>query len=287
MENKALIVDGLIKSYGDRQVLKGVSFYAKKGEILALLGGNGAGKTTTLECIEGLRTYDAGTIELNGKVGVQLQNASLPPAMKGTEALALFSKWSGSRTRQAVIESLGMAAFQNKTYRSLSTGQQRRLHLALALLGEPDILFLDEPTAGLDVEGRAALHQTLRQLNQQGMTIVLASHDMAEVEQLSHRVAIIKDGAVAFCGAPSLLHTPEEAECTLEVCFQTAPVFHQLSHARILKQEGLLCVFETDNLEDALAELCAYAKMNNNHISDVRLNRMTLEQKFLDFLEEA
>lgn len=182
--NRAIQVSGLRKSYGSHAVLKGLDLQIEKGEIFSLLGVNGAGKTTTLECIEGLRKYDSGTIIVNGKTGIQLQSSSLPAHIKPMEAVKLFAKWNRAKIDCSMLNALGIKEIEKKQYAQLSTGQKRRLHLALALISNPDIIFLDEPTAGLDVEGRLSLHEQIRKLKSQGKTIVLASHDMAEVETL-------------------------------------------------------------------------------------------------------
>ena len=166
----------------------------------ALLGANGAGKTTALECIEGIRPYEKGEIRVYGRLGIQLQNASLPAHIRPMEAVKLFAKWNRWAPDGGLLEALGIPALGKRQYAQLSTGQKRRLHLALALLGEPDILFLDEPSAGLDVEAKGALHAQLRAIQAQGRTIVLASHDMAEVESLCDRVAILQEGKLLFAG---------------------------------------------------------------------------------------
>ena len=133
----AIQVRELKKSYGSHMVLKGFDFQIEKGEILALLGLNGAGKTTTLECIEGLRKYDSGAITVNGKMGIQLQSSSLPAHIKPMEAVKLFAKWNKTKIDYAMLNGLGIKEIEKKQYIQLSTGQKRRLHLALALIGNP------------------------------------------------------------------------------------------------------------------------------------------------------
>ncbi len=165
----------------------------------------GEGKTTTLECIEGLRQFNSGQISIKGKLGVQLQSTSLPANIKAIEALTLFSKWNKSKLDKYFIEHIGLDTIKDKQYLELSTGQKRKLHLALALIGNPDIIILDEPTAGLDVESRVVLHEEIKILKKKGKTIVIASHDMAEVESLSDRIAILKDGEIVFLGPPDEL----------------------------------------------------------------------------------
>lgn len=190
----------LKKNYGANAVLKGINLTVQRGEILALLGVNGAGKTTTLECIEGLRPYDSGTIIVDGKIGIQLQSSALQAHIKPMEAVKLFAKWNKTSPDGEMLKSLGIDELSKKKYADLSTGQKRRLHLALALIGNPDIIILDEPTAGLDVEGRVSLHERIRALKAQGKTIILASHDMAEVEDLCDRIAVLRDDNIAFVG---------------------------------------------------------------------------------------
>lgn len=199
MDNIIEIKD-LKKSYGELAVLKGINLTVQRGEILALLGVNGAGKTTTLECIEGLRSYDSGTVTVNGKIGIQLQSSALQAHIKPMEAVKLFAKWNKTAPDNEMLKSLRIDWLSKKKYADLSTGQKRRLHLALALIGNPDVIFLDEPTAGLDVEGRVSLHEQIRALKSQGKTIILASHDMAEVENLCDRIAVLREGEIAFVG---------------------------------------------------------------------------------------
>ena len=134
----------LKKKYQTLEVLKDVSFDVKKGEIFGILGMNGAGKTTILECLEGFLKYDEGQIEIHGQIGIQLQSSALPAYMKVKEAMKLFSKWKHAQLDEDIVKALGIQEIADLTYRELSTGQQRRLHLALALMGHPDLLFLDE-----------------------------------------------------------------------------------------------------------------------------------------------
>ena len=138
----AIQVRKLKKSYGSHMVLKGLDFQIEKGEIFALLGVNGAGKTTTLECIEGLRKYDSGAITVKGKMGIQLQSSSLPAHIKPMEAVKLFAKWNKTKIDDVMLNGLGIKEMEKKQYIQLSTGQKRRLHLALALIGNPDVFFL-------------------------------------------------------------------------------------------------------------------------------------------------
>ena len=263
--NSAIQVRGLKKSYGSHSVLDGLDFQIEKGEIFALLGVNGAGKTTSLECIEGLRKYDSGTILVDGKMGIQLQSSSLPAHIKPMEAVKLFAKWNRTKIDYAMLNALGIKEIEKKQYIQLSTGQKRRLHLALALISNPDIIFLDEPTAGLDVEGRLSLHEQIRKLKSSGKTIVLASHDMAEVETLCDRIAILNNGNIVFCGT------------ALELTDKVGKKYF----IHIKTQQGD-STFETDNIEDALISLLGDLKQKEIHVLDIKVDRGTLEQHFIE-----
>lgn len=261
----AIQVRELKKSYGSHMVLKGIDFQIEKGEIFALLGVNGAGKTTALECIEGLRKYDSGAITVNGKMGIQLQSSSLPAHMKPMEAVKLFAKWNKTKIDDAMLDGLGIKEIEKKQYIQLSTGQKRRLHLALALIGDPDVIFLDEPTAGLDVEGRLSLHDQIRKLKSQGKTIVLASHDMAEVETLCDRIAILNSGNIAFCGTASELTDRVGRKYFI--------------HIKTRQGDN---TYETDNIEDTLISLLNELKQKKIHVLDIKVDCGTLEQHFIE-----
>lgn len=261
----AIQVRELKKSYGSHMVLKGIDFQIEKGEIFALLGVNGAGKTTALECIEGLRKYDSGAITVNGKMGIQLQSSSLPAHIKPMEAVKLFAKWNKTKIDDAMLDGLGIKEIEKKQYIQLSTGQKRRLHLALALIGDPDVIFLDEPTAGLDVEGRLSLHDQIRKLKSQGKTIVLASHDMAEVETLCDRIAILNSGNIAFCGTASELTDRVGRKYFI--------------HIKTRQGDN---TYETDNIEDTLISLLNELKQKKIHVLDIKVDCGTLEQHFIE-----
>ncbi len=262
--NEAIKISKLKKRYGAHVVLDGLDFCVRQGEIFALLGANGAGKTTSLECIEGLRKYDSGSITVNGRTGIQLQSASLPEHIKPLEAVRLFAKWNKMTPDKAMLDALGIDALAKKQYYQLSTGQKRRLHLALALTRNPDILFLDEPTAGLDVEGRLSLHEQIRQLKAAGKTIVLASHDMAEVENLCDRIAILSGGRIAFIGTVRQLN-------------ETVGKHYNIT----IQTERRSETYESDNIEETLLSLLMQYRETGEHITDIQINRGSLEQHFM------
>ena len=270
MDNIIIEIKELKKSYGANEVLKGMNLTVHKGEILALLGINGAGKTTALECIEGLRAYDSGTITVNGKTGIQLQSSALQAHIKPMEAVNLFSKWNKTVPDNEMLKSLGISELSKKKYADLSTGQKRRLHLALALIGNPDIIFLDEPTAGLDVEGRVSLHEQIRALKSQGKTIILASHDMVEVEDLCDRIAVLKDGVIAFVG------TVDEFTA-----------IGRNRHIIRIKTEDGQEDYETENITETLIAVLAGYKQKGISVSDIQTDRVSLERHFIDVVRGA
>lgn len=275
----AIKVDNLIKSYGSNTVIKNISFAVKRGEIFALLGTNGAGKTTTLECIEGIRKYDSGNIKINGKVGVQLQSSSLPGNIKAIEAYHLFCKWNKVQANMEVFEAFGLTQIKNKQYREMSTGQKRRLHLALALISNPEIIFLDEPTAGLDVEGRVSLHDQIRKLKKQGKTIIMASHDMAEVESLCDRIAILKDGKIAFEGTVNELTNEIGEQCRIHIKTER-PLQGD-------EYEQGYSIFISKNIGDTLLEVLQLCREAQNTVLDVKIEKSTLEHRFMDIAREG
>lgn len=283
----AVKIQGLTKSYGNNNVIKGISFCVNRGEIFALLGANGAGKTTTLECIEGIRRYDSGYITLDGKIGVQLQSSSLPKNIKVIEAMNLFCRWNKEALNKESIYNFGLNDIKNKKYMELSTGQKRRLHLALAMIGNPDIIFLDEPTAGLDVEGRVLIHEEIRKLKHHGKTIVLASHDMAEVESLCDRIAILKNGKIAFCGTANELTA--EAGDQSNIYIKTASTLGKinLNESEYKGEEHGYYIFTTKNISDAILELLTVIKQNKKSVLDIKIERPTLEKKFMDIAKEG
>ncbi len=191
----AIEVSDFRKTYGDVTAVDDISFTVGRGEIFGLLGPNGAGKTTTLECLEGLRRPDAGRLDifgvdpareprrLNGLIGVQLQASSLPHTMTCDDAMRFFCAYHGVTPRWDLLDRMGLGEKRDTQYDELSTGLQRRLALALAIAHEPEVLILDEPTAGLDVASRAELHRMIAELSEAGTTILLATHDMAEAER--------------------------------------------------------------------------------------------------------
>ena len=203
MSEAMIEVKNFCKLYDNFVAVDNISFTVHQGEIFGLLGPNGAGKTSTLESLEGLRPPNGGTLwvagvdpaaaphKLRNLIGVQLQSAGLPASITAGEAMKLFCAYHGVAPRFDLLDRLGLTGKRNVEFQGLSTGMQRRLSLALAVAHEPPVLFLDEPTAGLDVASRVELHNLMRELKEKGTTTILATHDMAEAEEMSDRVAIL------------------------------------------------------------------------------------------------
>ena len=214
----AISVDGLRKAYGDLPAVDSIAFEVREGEIFGMVGPNGAGKTTTIECIEGLRRPDGGTVRVLGmdpqqegyalrqRIGVQLQASALPVRIKVWEALDLFaSLYHRSADWQPLLEQLGLTDKRHAAFGKLSGGQKQRLFIALALLNDPDLVFLDELTTGLDPQARRAMWDLVHSIRQGGKTVFLTTHYMEEAEHLCDRVAIIDHGKIVALDTPEAL----------------------------------------------------------------------------------
>jgi ABC-2 type transport system ATP-binding protein len=212
----ALEIRGLVKRYGGRAVVDGLDLSIRRGELFALLGPNGAGKTTTVEILEGYRRPDDGEVNVLGvdparggadwraRIGLMLQGGGVDPRVSPREALALFARFHARpRDVDELLDLVGLRTVATTRYRRLSGGERQRLALALALVGRPELLFLDEPTAGMDPHARAATRDLLRTLRDDGATILLTTHDLADVERLADRVAILHGGRIVAEGPPA------------------------------------------------------------------------------------
>ena len=221
----AIEVAALEKRYGDNHAVNGISLSISIGEVFGLLGPNGAGKTSTVEILEGYRRADAGTVSVLGldpwkdgaalrpQIGVMLQEGGLYPGVKPLEALRLFAAYyDDPDDPERLLTLVGLDDAKRTYVRRMSGGQQQRLSLALSLIGKPSLVFLDEPTAGMDPHARATTWSMIRELRDQGVTVVLTTHAMDEAEQLCDRVAIIDHGRVVACDTPTALTTNAAAD---------------------------------------------------------------------------
>jgi len=214
----AVVVSDLVVRYGDVTAVDGVTFSAEAGEVVALLGPNGAGKTTTVETAEGYLTPAGGSVRvldraphdpwLRERVGVMPQGAGAYPGLRVGEAIRLFASYYESPDEpERLLDLLGLRSLERSTWRSLSGGEQQRLSLALALVGRPSVLFLDEPTSGVDVTGRQAIRSVVSGLRDAGACVVLTTHELAEAEKVADRVVIVDRGRVVAEGTPASLRT--------------------------------------------------------------------------------
>jgi len=230
MANPILQVENLVKRYGDVEAVRGVSFAVAEGEVFGLLGPNGAGKTSTIEVLEGLRVADSGRVsvcgfdpvknatELKHEIGAALQSTSLPDKLRVMEALRLFgSFYKRGRKPEELLKRFGLEEKRSAFYSQLSGGQKQRLALAMALLNDPKVLFLDEPTAGLDPQVRREIYDIIEELKGEKKTIVLTTHYIEEAERLCDRVAIIDHGKVIAQGTPRELKQASANTTRVEV----------------------------------------------------------------------
>ena len=283
---RVLAVAGLVKRYGGQEVVRGLSFEILRGECFGLLGPNGAGKTTTLRCCLGLVEPDAGTIDLVGepvpkaarqarmRVGVVPQMDNLDPDFTVTENLLVYGRYFGidRSTLDARIPKLldlaGLAARARAPVRTLSGGMKRRLTLARALINDPDLLILDEPTTGLDPQARHLIWDGLRQLVAQGKTILLTTHFMDEAERLATRLAVIDHGRMIACDAPRALVAGHVEPEVVEVYGDEAKVWadaHGRRIARRLELAGETAFCYADDAKPLLADLATRAGVRYLH----------------------
>jgi ABC-2 type transport system ATP-binding protein len=297
LNDTAVQVTNFRKQYGDFVAVDDISFDVRRGEIFGLLGPNGAGKTSTLETLEGLRPADGGALRVMGVdptrearklrdlIGVQLQTSGLPGSMTVSEAMRFFCAYHRVPERPDLLQRMGLGEKLPAQYHTLSTGQQRRLALALAIAHNPPIVFLDEPTAGLDVATRTELHDMMRELREEGTTIILATHDMAEAEKLSDRVAILLRGKIVATGTPRELTATGSSFTKVSVRTEGGSLAHLKTAlpgvAQQTTQEDYAVYFTTATAA-TLSAILAYIEAQGDPLVDLRVERPSLEERFLE-----
>jgi ABC-2 type transport system ATP-binding protein len=279
-----------------------VSFDVHAGEIFGLIGPNGAGKTTTMECVEGLRTFDRGAISVLGldpardayalqeRIGVQLQEAQLQKRIKVREAVALWaSLYRGPVNGDRLIDQLGLTDKRNAWFMTLSGGQKQRLFIALALINDPELVFLDELTTGLDPQARRAIWELVRGIRQRGKTVVLTTHLMEEAERLCDRVAIIDHGRIVDIGAPAALvqrHCPERTVTIVTDDPSAADRFRALAQVESVRSEGLELTVRGSG-GDFVTQVIRAVAEHRIPVIDFRTEAQTLEDVFLKLTGHA
>jgi ABC-2 type transport system ATP-binding protein len=278
----AIAVRDLRKSYGELEAVRGISFEVQQGEVFGLLGPNGAGKTTTVEILEGYRRREAGEVEVLGtdpaaaggdwreRIGVVLQSSAMYETLTVTEMLNLFAGYYREpRPVDEVVELVGLKEKRDNRVRLLSGGQRRRLDLGLALVGDPELIFLDEPTTGFDPGARRRAWETIRGLRSLGKTILLTTHYLDEAEQLADRVAVLRQGEIVASGPPAeLTGSAQQTEIRY-------------------RENGREVVLHTDEPTRLLHELTEKALADGHELEGLVVRRPSLEDVYLSLTEEA
>ena len=276
----AVEVEGVTKAYGQIEALRGVTFEIRAGEVFSLLGPNGAGKTTTVEILEGYRRRDGGAASVLGvdperadrawreRIGVVLQQSELYPNLTVREMVALFAGYyQQPREVDEVVRLVGLAEKREARVRSLSGGQKRRLDLAVALAGDPELLFLDEPTTGFDPAARRAAWEMIRSLRALGKTVLLTTHYLDEAEQLADRVAVLREGRIVAVGTPAELTGAAPAT---EIRY---------------RRDGEQVTLRTEEPTRVLHELTGRALAEGVELDGLTVRRPTLEEVYLSLTE--
>ena len=307
MTEAAVVVDQLTKRYGTRAVVEGLTFVVHPGEVLALLGPNGAGKTTTVETIEGYRRPDAGSVRVLGedpaagrpalkaRVGLMLQGGGgVYPQATPREMLRLFAGFHRPPGDVGgLIELVGLELVANTRYRQLSGGEKQRLALAIALVGAPEVLLLDEPTAGLDPAARATTRQLIGGLRDRGAAILLTTHDLADVEHMADRVILIDHGRALVRGTPSQLAAGGQARLRFRMTRSLSDPEHVALEAALL--DGVPGILASEGvgryaLEGAtpspelVERLARWSAQRGILVAEARTGGGTLEERYLELV---
>jgi ABC-2 type transport system ATP-binding protein len=298
MANPVLRVENLTKCYGDVEAVRGISFEVAEGEVFGLLGPNGAGKTSTVEILEGLRNADSGTVsvcgydpqrnpdELKRAIGAALQSTALPDKLRVMEALRLFASfYKRRRNLEDLLKRFGLEEKRNAFYSQLSGGQKQRLALAIALVNDPKVVFLDEPTAGLDPQVRREIYDVIEELRRDKKTILLTTHYIEEAERLCDRVAIVDHGKVIAQGTPRELKQASADKTRIEVRLAreeleaTLGSLEGVSDCRALNG---LYVLHCQRPPQAIVSLVKYLESQNNELVGLEIATPSLEDVFIE-----
>lgn len=293
-----LSVEHLVKRYGEHTAVRDVSFDVAAGEIFGLLGPNGAGKTSTLECLIGLRQPDGGNIQICGfdaranpagvkqLIGVALQSTALQEKITPREALQLFGSFYAKHIApQPLLERFALTEKADEPFDSLSGGQRQRLALALAFVNEPTVLFLDEPTTGLDPQSRRDLHHDIRRLREEGRTVILTTHYIEEAHQLCDRVAIVDHGRVIAIGKPDELIAASKA--TQHIAFSAVRPFDDrrlgnLPGVSAVSASDGHTIIKTAHISQTVIDLVRFLDETGNALVDLQIKRPSLEDVFIE-----
>jgi ABC-2 type transport system ATP-binding protein len=298
MGTPILQVENLVKSYGDVQAVRGVSFSVDEGEVFGLLGPNGAGKTSTVEILEGLRDLDTGRVSVCGldpqrdsqalkhEIGAALQSTSLPDKLRVMEALRLFASfYKRRRNPEELLKRFGLEEKRNAFYSKLSGGQKQRLALAMALVNDPKVLFLDEPTAGLDPQVRREIYDIIEELKREKKTIVMTTHYIEEAERLCDRVAIVDHGKVVALGTPRELKSRAGSATRIEVRLAKPE-----ADGALKKLEGVSDARELDGAyvihslrpPKTIVDLVKHLEAEGNELVSLEIASPSLEDVFIE-----
>src|SRR5512137_108677 len=295
--SKVIAVTNLVKSYGTVKAVDQISFEVAQGEVFGMLGPNGAGKTTTVEIVEGLRPADGGSATVLGmdvsnatravkeRIGVQPQSPALFPTLTVQETIGFFANmYRKSLPAARILELASLQTSRKVLFKNLSGGQQQRLSVSLAFVNDPEIIFLDEPTTGLDPQARRAMWDVIETFRRAGKTVVLTTHYMEEAQRLCDRIAIMDYGKIIALDSPQRLIESNIRESAIQFKMKDYPGDHVLTAlpdvSRVIREEDDIIVY-TNNIPSTIAGLLSMASQRSTELSELFVRQATLEDVFL------